>query len=411
MKEDQANQRTAIRGRTKRYSVAVIAMILALAFSTTALAAKGNNGANPPTNGADAVSGATLQPPAGNNGNGGQTNNGNGGQTNNGNGGQTNNGNGGQTNNGNGNTASNRSKAKIGAPSLDKIEKAIAALTDETLKANLTALLTAYQNAWVAKQDAVAANDTASLASLTDAITAAKAALDAALAQAGVPMNAVYGVPVEALDGSAHRNRRPVLDADQILAAISTLPDTNADKATLTSLLEAYQKALAAQQSADPAKLTEQELQSLSYAVRQAEEALLLASREAGLIGGNGRGQFVSGYAFGESELDMTFVLASIAALDDTDANKAKLTTLMEAYSLALAAQAAADRTALSEADLDALENAVDAAERALIEALQMAGIDVPRPREEYQPRRDSTAPTYVDDDEHESEDEDEDDD
>jgi hypothetical protein len=271
--------------------------------------------------------------------------------------------------------------------------------------------LTAYQDAWVAKQDAVAANDTASLAALTDAITAAKAALDAALAQAGVPMNSVYGVPVEALDGSAHRNRRPVLDANQILTAISTLPDTNADKATLTSLLEAYQKALAAQQSADPAKLTEQELQTLSYAVRQAEEALLLASREAGLIGGNGRGQFVSGYAFGESELDMTFVLASIAALDDTDANKAKLTTLMEAYSLALAAQAAADRTALSEAELDALENAVDAAERALIEALQLAGIDVPRPREEYQPRRDSTAPTYVDDDEHESEDEDEDDD
>ena len=386
MKEDQANQRTAIRGRTKRYFVAVIAMILALAFSTTALAAKGSNGANPPTNGPDAVSGATVQPPAGNIGNGGQTNN------------------------GNGNATSNRSKAKIGAPNLDKIEKAIAALTDETLKANLTALLTAYQDAWVAKQDAVAANDTASLAALTDAITAAKAALDAALAQADVPMNTVYGVPVEALDGSAHRNRRPVLDADQILAAISTLPDINADKATLTSLLDAYQKALAAQQSADPAKLTEQELQTLSYAVRQAEEALLLASREVGLIGGNGRGQFVSGYAFGESELDMTSVLASIAALDDTDANKAKLTTLMEAYILALTAQAVADRTALSKAELDALENAVDAAERALIEALQLAGIDVPRLREEYQPRY-TTAPTYVDDDEHESEDESEDDD
>ena len=106
----------------------------------------------------------------------------------------------------------------------------------------------------------------------------------------------------------------------------------------------------------------------------------------------------------------MTSVLASIAALDDTDANKAKLTTLMEAYSLALTAQAVADRTALSKAELDALENAVDAAERALIEALQLAGIDVPKLREEYQPRY-TTAPTYVDDDEHESEDESEDDD
>mgnify|MGYP001077760537 CR=1 FL=1 len=388
MKENQANQRTAIRGRTKRYFVAVIAMVLVLAFSTTALAAKGNSGANPPANGPDAVSGATLQPPAGNNGNS--------------------NGNGSQTNNGNGNQTNKRNKAKIGAPNLDKIEKAIAALTDETLKANLSVLLTAYKDAWAAKQDAVAANDTASLSALTDAITTAKAALDAKLAEAGVPLNKVYGVPVEALDGSAHRNRRPVLDTDQILAAISTLPDTNADKATLTSLLEAYRKALTAQQSADPAKLTEQEFQTLSYTVRQAEEALLIASREAGLIGGNGRGQFVSGYAFGQSELDVTSILASIAALDDTDANKAKLTALMEAYSLALAAEAAADRTALSEAELDALENAVDAAERSLFDALQLAGINVPKLGEENQSGY-TTTPTYVDDDEHASKDEDDD--
>ncbi len=404
MKEDQANQRTALRGRTKRYFVAVIAMILALAFSTTALAAKGNNGANPPANGADAVSGATVQPPAGNNGNNNnnQTNNN---QTNNGN--QGNNGN--QTNNGNSSQSNNRTKAKIGAPNLDKIEKAIAALTDDALKADLTMLLTAYQDAWVAKQDAVAANDTASLAALTDAITAAKAALDAALAKAGVSMDKVYGVPVAALDGSVHRNRRPVLSADQILAAIATLPDANADKATLTGLLETYQKALAAQLLADPAKLTEQEMQTLSYAVRQAEEALLLASREAGLIGGNGRGQFVSGYAFGQSDLDVTSILASIAALDDADANKANLTALMETYSLALAAEAAADKTALSEAELDALEHAVDLAERALKEALQAAGIDVPMLTVESQPRY-TAAPTYVyDDDEHESEEEDDD--
>lgn len=393
MKEDQANQRTALRGRTKRYFVAVIALVLAFAFSTTALAAKGNNGANPPANGPDAVSGATVQPPAGNNGN----NNNN----------QTNNGN--QANNGNSSQSNNRSKAKIGAPNLNQIEKAIAALTDEALKADLTKLLTAYQDAWVAKQDAVAANDTASLAALTDAITAAKAALDAALAKAGVSMDKVYGVPVAALDGSAHRNRRPVLSADQILAAIATLPDANADKATLTGLLETYQKALAAQLLADPAKLTEQEMQTLSYAVRQAEEALLLASREAGLIGGNGRGQFVSGYAFGESDLDVTSILVSIAAMDDADANKANLTALMEAYTLALAAEAAADKTALSEAEFDALEHATDLAERALMEALQAAGIDVPMLAEEYQPRY-TAAPTYVyDDDEHESEEEDDD--
>lgn len=375
MKEDRDNTRLTVRGRTKRYLVAVIAIILALAFSTTALAAKGSVVIRP-ANGPDAQSGATAQPPAGNNGN----NNGG----------------------GNGNQTNNRNKAKIGAPNLDKIIKAIAAVTDETLKADLTALLTAYEDAWAAKQDAVAANDTASLAALTDAITAAKATLDAALSDAGVSMDKVYGVPVEALDGSAHRNRRPALDAEQILAAIATLPDTNADKATLTSLLNEYQVALAAQNAANFASLTTQEQEQLMYTVRRAEEALLLASREAGLIGGNGRGQFVSGYAFGESELDVTSILASIAALDDTDANKAKLTALMEEYSQALAAQAAADETALSEAELDTLENAADAAELALIEALELAGIDVPKLRDDSLPR--DTAPTYVDDDDDEDE-------
>lgn len=385
MKKDQENQRPALRGRTKRHIAAVIAIILALAFSTTALAAKGSAVIRP-ANGPDAQSGATGQPPAGNNGN----NNGG----------------------GNGNQTNNRNKAKIGAPNLDKIVKAIAAVTDETLKADLTALLTAYEEAWAAKQDAVAANDTASLAALTDAITAAKSTLDAALSDAGVSLDKVYGVPVEALDGSAHRNRRPVLDADQILAAIATLPDTNADKATLTSLLNEYQVALAAQNAANFASLTTQEQEQLMYTVRRAEEALLLASREAGLIGGYGRGQFVSGYAFGESELDVTSILASIAALDDTDANKATLTALMEEYSLALAAQAAADKTALSEAEWDALENAADAAELALIEALKLAGIDVPKLRDDSQPR--NPAPTYVyddDDDEDEYESEEEDDD
>lgn len=379
MKENRDHTRLAVRGRTKRYLVAVIAIILVLAFTTTALAAKGSVAIRP-ANGPDAQSGATAKPPAGNN----ENNNGG----------------------GNGNQSNNRDKAKIGAPNLDKIVKAIAAVTDETLKADLTALLTAYEDAWAAKQDAVAANDTTSLAALTDAITAAKATLDAALLDAGVTLDKVYGVPVEALDGSAHRNRRPVLDADQILAAISTLPDTNADKATLTSLLNEYQVALAAQNAANFASLTTQEQEQLMYTVRRAEEALLLASREAGLIGGNGRGQFVSGYAFGESELDVTSILASIAALDDTDANKAKLTTLMEEYSLALAAEAAADKTALSEAELDALENASDAAELALIEALKLAGIDVPKLRDDSQSN--DTAPTYVDndddDDEYESE-------
>ena len=379
MNEERNTSRKAVRGRTKRIFIGVIALFLALAISTTALAAKGNGGGSQP-NGLDAQSGATSQPPQGGGGSG----------------------------NTNGSQNSNRNKAKISAPDFDKIQKAIAKLTDEAVKAELTTLLNAYQEAWSAKQSAVAANDTASLAALTDAITAAKSTLDAALESAGVTNGSVYGTPVEALDGTAHRNRRPVLDADNVLAAIATLADTNADKATLTSLLNAYQVALAAQNAANFASLTTQAQEQLMYNVRQAEEALLLAAREAGIIGGNGRGQFVSGYAFGQSELDVTSILASIAALDDTDANKATLTTLMEAFSTALAAEAAADKTALTQAEFEALHDATIAAEKALIDALELAGIDVPRIQTDVPGA--TYAPTYVDDDSDEYEDEDDDD-
>lgn len=382
MYEEKNISRKAVRGRTKRTLVAAIAIFLALAISTTALAAKGNSGTQPP-NGLDAQSGATSQPPQGGNGNG-ATNSSN-----------------------NGNKVNNKSKAKIGAPNFDKIEAAIAALTDETLKAELTALLSAYEDAWTAKQDAVAANDTAALAAMTEAFTSAKSTLDAALEAAGVSLDTLYGVPVETLDGIGHMNRRPVLDAGKVLAAIAALDDTNADKATLTSLLNAYQVALAAQNAANFASLTTQAQEQLMFNVRQAEEALLLAAREAGIIGGNGRGQFVSGYAFGLSELDVTSILASIAALDDTDANKATLTALMEAYSVALAAESAADKTALTQTEFEALHDATIAAEKALIDALELAGIDVPLLRDEVLPGY--TVPTYVYDDEDESEEGDDD--
>lgn len=373
MNEHPNHSRAAgFRGRTKRAFVTIAAIIFALAFTTTAFA-KGNGGSQPQA-GPDAVSGATKKNPSGNpNGN----------------------------SNGNSN---NKPAAKIKAPDLDKIEKAISALTDETVKANLTTLLSAYEAAWKAKQDAIAANDTASLDALTEAINAAKAALDTALAAAGIPEDAINGKPVAALDGAGHTNRRPALDTEKILAAIATLDDTNADKAALTSLLTAYQEALAAKLAANTASMSEEEQLQLSYALRNAEEALLLAAREAGLIGGNGRGQFISGYAFGKNELDLTAVLASISALDDTDENKAKLTALYEAYYAALTAEQAADKTKLSDAEFDALHDATKAAQSALIDALKLAGIEAPMLREEETPY---LAQSYDgdddgDDDEHE---------
>jgi hypothetical protein len=384
MKKNRKKLRAGVRGRTKRYLVTMIAIILALTFSTTALAANGNGGGTQQANEPDAQSGATQQPPPGSNGN----------------------------SSGNGNQINNRNKAKIGTPNLDKIEEAIAALTDEGLKTELTALLSAYQDAWTAKQDAVAAKDKNALAELTDAITLAKATLDAALEAAGVSLDTIYGVPVEALDGAGRMYQRPALDTDKILDAIATLADTNADKETLTGLLNEYQLALAALNAANFASLSEQAQQRLAYMLRHAEEALLIASRQAGLIGGYGRGQFVSGYAYGKAKLDVTSILASIAALDDTDENKANLTALLGAYTAALEAEATADNSVLSEEEFDALRDATHAAQSALIEALELAGIVVPLlqqdvPRDEEPSDEDDD----YDDDEEDDEEPDEDDD
>ena len=379
MKEHQKESRKAnMRGRTKRFLAAVIAIIFAFAFSTTALAA-GNKDGSKPQNGPDAVSGATKNNQSNNAGGNG---------------------------NSNGNSSDkpdDKGGAKIKAPSFDKIESAIAELTDETVKANLTALLSAYEDAWKAKQEAVAASETDSLETLEAVITAAKAALDAALEAAGVSSDSINGKPVEALDGKQHENSRPTLDTEQISAAIATLDDTNADKATLNGLLTAYQEALATKLAANTAAMSEEEQLQLAYALRNAEEALLLAAREAGLIGGLGRGQFIEGKAYGNEQLDLTAILTSIAALADTDENKAALTALYEAYYAAQQAQAAADKTALTDAEFDALRDATKAAQTALIEALEAAGIDVPMLQQEPAAASSSSDEEDEDDDEDEA--------
>lgn len=169
--------------------------------------------------------------------------------------------------------------------------------------------------------------------------------------------------------------------------------------------MTAYQEALAAKLAANTAAMSEEEQLQLAFALRNAEEALLLAARAAGLIGGNGRGQFISGNAYGNEQLDLTAILTSIAALADTDANKATLTALYEAYYAAQQAQATADKSALTDAEFDALRDAAKAAQTALIEALQAAGIEVPMLQQETEERY--LAPSYDDDDD-EEDDEDE---
>ena len=335
--------RIGMRMRAKRTIVAMIAILMTLALCTTALADNGRGGGKPEGQG----TGTQTQP-------------------------------GGGTDHGSSNAPGQKDKRNAQAEGLntDKIEEAIAALTDEDAKASLTTLLSAYVDAWTAKQEAIQANSTTDLSTLTDAMTAAKTALDTALEAAGISTDTLYGVPEEAKDGTGKMNNRPALDTDEIEAAISALDDTNADKATLTGLLSTYEAALAAQAAADTTTLTDEEIQALADAVQSAESALLEAARSAGVIGGNGRGQFVSGYAYGKAEMDVDTISAQIAALDDTNENKAKLSELLTAYQSALTAEQSADESMLSEAEIEALQLATDAAADALKEAMENAGLD-----------------------------------
>ena len=334
--------RIGMRMRAKRTIVAVIAIILTLALSATALADNGKGG-KPEGQG----TGTQTQP-------------------------------GGGTDHGSSTAQGQKDKRNAQAEGLntDKIEEAIAALTDEDAKASLTTLLSAYVDAWTAKQEAIQAKNTDELATLTDAMTAAKTALDTALEAAGISTDTLYGVSEEAKDGTGKTNNRPTLDTEEIETAISALEDTNENKATLTGLLSTYEAALAAQAAADTTTLTDEEIQALADEVQSAESALLEAARSAGIIGGNGRGQFVSGYAYGKAEMDVDTISAQIAALDDTDENKATLNALLAAYQTALTAEQNADESTLSEAEIEALQQATDAAADALKEAMENAGLD-----------------------------------
>ncbi len=346
MKENRNSKRaTGTRTRTKRYFAAVIAIVLTLALSNVALADSGKTGGQPGAQqsqqpkGNDPQSGTTPSPDM-------KSENGNEGRN-----------------------------VEMTGVNVDKIEAAIAALTDTDVQESLTALLDAYVAALEAKQTAIEANET-DLTDLTSAVTAAKAALDAALEDAGVSTDTIYGVPEEANDGTGRMNNQPALDTDEIAAAIAALDDSDENKATLTALLAAYEEALAAVNDADTSSLTDDELEALQDALDDAEDALLAATKDAGVTGGVGRGQFVNGYANGNTVMNTTAIAAQIAGLSDTNENKVTLQELLAAYEEALAAQQGADTANLTEDELAALSDATEAAAEALKTALENAGVD-----------------------------------
>jgi hypothetical protein len=330
MKESRFNRRAGgLRGRARKILAIVIAAILTLAFSATALADSGKDNGQP---GGWQQSQETKDP------------------------------------------RGNRNTEMTGV-NIDKIVDAIASIEDETVQANLNALLDAYMDALEAKQEAVDAGDTSNLGALNSAVAAAKAVLDAALEEAGIATDAIYGVPEEAQDGTGRTNNRPALNLDEIAAAIAALDDADENKAALSALLAAYQDALAALNAADASVLTEDELKALEDAVRDAEKALLEATKDADITGGVGRGQFVDGYAYGNAEQNMLALQAQINGLDDANEFKVQLQEKLAAYEAALAAEQNAGN-GLTMQERAALQDATNAAADALQKALENAGLD-----------------------------------
>jgi len=329
MKENRMNQRSGgLRGRVKKSIAIVIALVLVFAFSASALADNGRGGGQP-----DGQLSQDTKEPRG-----------------------------------------NRNTGSTGV-NIAKIQEAIASLEDEAAKASLTALLDAYVDALEARQDALDAHDNATLRDLNVTVAAAKTALDAALEEAGVLTDALYGVPEEALDGTGRTFNRPGLDLDEIAAAIAALDDADANKAALTALLTAYEEALAALNTADLSTLTKEEIAALEDAVLDAERALLEATKEADVTGGVGRGQFVSGYAYGNTVMNTLQISAQIEALEDSNELKVQLQERLAAYEAALAAEQNAGAN-LTVQERNTLRDATNAAADALKQALENAGLD-----------------------------------
>ena len=243
--------------RTKRYLVGILVLVMVLAISATALADNGRGAGG--SGGQPRLGGSPSQPPQGTPDSDDTTKDRQGQR---------------------GNGAQNAEQPGVNT---DKIAKAIAALDDEALQASLTALLETYEDALEAKQEALDAKDTTNLSTLSSAAGAAKDTLDAALEAAGIDTDDLYGAPEEANDGTGRMQNRPALDTTEISATIAALDDTDANKATLTSLLEAYQTALATQNAGDASKLTTQEMAQLGDATQKAELALQQALQNAGL--------------------------------------------------------------------------------------------------------------------------------
>lgn len=184
-------------------------------------------------------------------------------------------------------------------------------------------------------------------------------------------------------NGNGEQNGNPSREAmganlDKIEAAIATIEDETV-QASLTALLETYADALEARQAAIEANDTAS-ISELAAAASAAKDALELAMTEAGLslddiLSTPLQAEDGTGRMLGKPELDTESIAAEIAALDDSDENKAALEGLLNAYKVALQARVSANTATMSEGEIAALDEAVTAAEVQLREKLANAGL------------------------------------
>ncbi len=251
---------------------------------------------------------------------------------------------------------------------IEEIRASIAAVTDVDKQSSLTALLNAYETALANEESGrTGGADKQTMKALADAAEAAENALVKALSDAGIAdeENKSNGVG-KGPQGPKH------LDLTTIEASIAKLNNPEL-QASLTALVTAYKTALANEQSGIANGLDEATIAAYRKAVEDAKAAVLKALTGAGIR--DSETATPSSLPKGQQKklLDINAITASITTVTDAQ-TQASLTTLTETYKAAVANMENAWATG-DDATKEATREAVNAAEKALIEALNGAGI------------------------------------
>ena len=264
-----------------------------------------------------------------------------------------------------------------GRLNLTAIKASIAALTDETMKAKLTGLVTAYETALANYKTALQTKaDKATVKNCREALKAARKALLVALKNAKLTAGQSGKIPGN--DDHDQWKAPPALDLTAIKAAIAALTDETV-KANLTGLVTAYETALDNYQAGREADADDATMQGFRTALDAARSTLLAALKEAGITvtlpDDDEDDQWEA-----PRPLNLDAIKAIIAALTD-ETVKANLTGLVTAYETALANYDAAVKAGADEATMEAARAALCTARKALLAALKDVGATVGQPK------------------------------